>query len=72
MPLSHPIRGRDGSEITEIFVPENTSLLINVRACNRMKDIWGEDAGEWKPERWLSPLPPSVAAARIPGVYSNL
>ncbi|KAJ3478664.1 hypothetical protein NLI96_g9603 [Meripilus lineatus] len=39
---------------------------------NRNKAIWGEDALEWKPERWLSPLPGTIAEARIPGVYSNL
>ena len=33
--------------------------------------IWGADAHEWRPERWLEPLPESVAAAKIPGVYSN-
>ncbi|KAH9950796.1 hypothetical protein B0H21DRAFT_681895, partial [Amylocystis lapponica] len=27
---------------------------------------------EWKPERWLSPLPSTVTEARVPGVYSNL
>ena len=34
--------------------------------------MWGEDALEWKPERWLAPLPSTVADAKIPGVYSNL
>ena len=33
--------------------------------------IWGADAHEWRPERWLEPLPDTVAAAKIPGVYSN-
>ncbi|KAI0816023.1 hypothetical protein BC628DRAFT_1334538, partial [Trametes gibbosa] len=27
----------------------------------------GEDAYEWKPERWLSPLPPAVEEARVLG-----
>lgn len=40
--------------------------------CNCDPDIWGVDANEWKPERWLTELPPSVAEARVPGVYSNL
>jgi len=26
----------------------------------------GEDAAEWKPDRWLSPLPSSVTDARVP------
>ncbi|KAJ3513699.1 hypothetical protein NMY22_g14961 [Coprinellus aureogranulatus] len=32
----------------------------------------GPDSYEWKPERWLSPLPDTLANAKIPGVYSNL
>lgn len=32
---------------------------------------WGEDALEWKPERWLKPLPRAVEDAWIPGIYSN-
>ena len=32
----------------------------------------GEDADEWKPERWLKPLPAVLEEARLPGVYSNL
>ena len=41
-------------------------------ASNNDKAIWGEDAREWKPERWLTPLPAAVEDARIPGVYGNL
>ncbi|KAI0355250.1 cytochrome P450 [Trametes cingulata] len=72
MPLSEPIIGVDGSKITEIFVPKDTSLVIGIISWNRSKDVWGEDALEWKPERWLSPLPTSVTEAKVPGIYSHL
>ena len=72
MPLSNPIRGVDGTMIHEIFVPKDTTVVIGILALNRSKAIWGEDAEEWKPERWLSPLPESVAEAKVPGIYSNL
>jgi cytochrome P450 len=62
----------DGRELTEIYVPKDTAIIIGIQACNRNKSIWGEDALEWKPERWLNKLPDSVAAARVPGVYSHL
>ncbi|TBU38509.1 cytochrome P450 [Dichomitus squalens] len=70
--LSEPMRGADGSTIENVFVPKGSNVLIGVRACNRNKALWGDDAEEWKPERWLKPLPKAVEAASIPGVYSHL
>ena len=72
MPLSEPIVGKDGNVMKEIFVPAGTELILGIRSINRDKGIWGEDALEFKPERWLSQLPSSVTDARVPGVYSNL
>ncbi|KAH9941860.1 cytochrome P450 [Epithele typhae] len=72
LPLSQPLRMRDGTEAREIAVPKDTSVCIAIRSANRNKAIWGEDALEWKPERWLAPLPETVQDARVPGVYSNL
>ncbi|KAF6751291.1 cytochrome P450 [Ephemerocybe angulata] len=72
IPLSKPITTTDGQTTQEIFVPKGTSIFISITQCNRDPDVWGPDAEEWKPERWLSPLPESVIGAKVPGVYSNL
>lgn len=72
LPLSEPIRGSDGTWMKEIPIPKDTRVIVSIRGCNRNKAIWGEDAHQWKPERWLSPLPESVTDARVPGVYSNM
>ncbi|TCD69776.1 cytochrome P450-dit2 [Steccherinum ochraceum] len=72
LPFSEPITTKDGTTITEMPVDKGTTILISLRACNRNKAIWGEDALEWKPERWLTTLPKTVTDAKIPGVYSNL
>ncbi|KAJ3555363.1 hypothetical protein NM688_g2618 [Phlebia brevispora] len=72
MPLSQPIRGVDGSVMNEIFVPKDTFVAVGIRACNRNKQIWGDDVLEWKPERWLSALPETVVKAHVPGIYSHL
>ena len=72
LPLSQPLRLTDGKVVTEIPIPTGTMLLINLRACNTWKELWGEDAEEWKPERWLEPLPKAVENAHIPGIYANL
>ncbi|KAF5351591.1 hypothetical protein D9758_007265 [Tetrapyrgos nigripes] len=72
LPLSKPIIGRDGNKITEVYIPKGTSVLMSFINSNRNPEIWGPDALEWKPERWLSPLPKEVVDAHIPGVYSHL
>ena len=72
MPLHEPIQGKDGNPIHELVIPKGTQFACNLGACNTNKAIWGEDALEWKPERWLQPLPRTVDEARVPGIYSNL
>ncbi|KAM5537528.1 hypothetical protein V8D89_008855 [Ganoderma adspersum] len=72
LPLSEPIRGLDGTLMHEIFVPKDTHVFVSIASSNKNPEIWGADAAEWKPERWLSPLPETVADAKMPGVYSNL
>ncbi|ESK90096.1 hypothetical protein Moror_7835 [Moniliophthora roreri MCA 2997] len=72
IPLSTPITGNDGSLITEIPMPARTNIHISILGSNRNTLLWGPDALEWKPERWLEPLPAVVSEARIPGVYSHL
>ncbi|KAJ7584809.1 cytochrome P450 [Mycena floridula] len=72
LPLSVPIRAVDGSELNEIFIPKNTYINVSILSANRNPAIWGPDALEWKPERWLSPLPSTVKDAPKPGVYSHL
>ncbi|KAH9055229.1 cytochrome P450 [Lactarius vividus] len=71
LPLSAPIRDVNGCEVHEIFIPKNTNVFAQIHNLNRDPSIWGADAAEWKPERWLVPLPQSVADANIQGVYAN-
>ncbi|KAJ4486950.1 cytochrome P450 [Lentinula lateritia] len=72
VPLSKPITGVDGIKIREISVPRGTNVVISLYNANRNEELWGPDANEWKPERWLSPLPEAVIQARAPGIYSHL
>jgi cytochrome P450 len=72
LPLSSPVKGLDGKELHEIHVPKGTNITISILAANRNPDIWGPDAEEWKPDRWLAPLPESVINAHLPGIYSHL
>ncbi|KAF9230507.1 cytochrome P450 [Melanogaster broomeanus] len=72
LPFSTPIKGINGAEMYDIVVPRGTKSVISILAANRNREIWGEDALEWKPDRWLKPLPLSVTDACIPGIYSHL
>ena len=71
LPLSKPIRGVDGSEIHEIPIAENSNVIIAIMASNIDPELWGDDAAEWKPTRWMSPLPESLTNANVPSVYAN-
>ncbi|KAG5649656.1 hypothetical protein H0H81_002667 [Sphagnurus paluster] len=70
--LSTPIKGLDGRQMTSIMIPKGTKVYISILNANRDPALWGPDSHEWKPERWLSPLPQALADARVPGIYSNL
>ncbi|KAI0738092.1 cytochrome P450 [Daedaleopsis nitida] len=72
LPLSEPVRGRNGALMNEIIVPRGSVVLAHLQASNSNKALWGEDVDEWKPERWLKPLPAVLEEARLPGVYANL
>ncbi|KAF9058388.1 cytochrome P450 [Rhodocollybia butyracea] len=69
---STPITTVNGAMITEIPIPAETNIIISILASNRNPAIWGPDCLEWKPERWLSPLPKTIGEAHVPGIYANL
>ena len=71
LPLSRPVSEVNGKQINELFIPEGTNIFVTILSVNRDKELWGSDALEWKPERWLTGLPEEVKKANIPGVYLN-
>lgn len=73
LPLAWPITAVDGvTQLSEIPLKNNTGVVVSIIGANRCKKIWGEDAEEWKPERWLNPMPESIAKAHLPGVYASM
>lgn len=72
LPFSKPIRTTVGTEVTELVVPNGTTLFLTLLGANTNPEWWGEDSYEWKPERWLKPIPEKVAEAHMPGIYSHL
>ncbi|KXN84323.1 Cytochrome P450 3A16 [Leucoagaricus sp. SymC.cos] len=72
LPLSKPIQDNSGKEVTELYIKEGTNIAVSIMGANCDPDLWGPDSHEWKPERWLAPLPKAVEQAHMPGIYSHL
>ena len=89
LPLLYPIPGnltKDGQPIDKIHLKNNTKITMSIFAANRSKAIWGDDAEEWKPQRWLARKlrddekegdlytgqSRSIAKEQLPGVYSGM
>ncbi|KAF7362826.1 Cytochrome P450 [Mycena venus] len=70
LPLSTPITGVDGKLITSITVPKGTTMYIAIAAANHNRRIWGEDALEFRPERWINGKAESVTT-KMCGIYGN-
>ncbi|KAF4603148.1 hypothetical protein EYR38_003553 [Pleurotus pulmonarius] len=69
LPLSKPITTTNGKVLHELPIPKGQKLTLSIAGYNRNKDIFGEDAHVFNPDRWLSGLPKNSVNV---GVYSNL
>lgn len=53
-----PLTLRDAAVDTTIlgqFVPKGTKVILSPWAVNHSKELWGDDAGEFNPDRWMAP-----------------
>ncbi|KAI0652715.1 cytochrome P450 [Trametes meyenii] len=69
LPLSQPFTDRFGNMHNEIQIAKGDKVVLPILAFHRSKEIWGEDALEFKPERWNNP---PEASSAIPGVWGHL
>ncbi|KAJ7138836.1 cytochrome P450 [Mycena filopes] len=69
LPLSKPYIDRQGNSHDSLPISKGQMIHVPILAVNTDKEIWGEDAHEFKPERWEN-IPEGAAA--IPGVWANL
>ncbi|KIJ34127.1 hypothetical protein M422DRAFT_263776 [Sphaerobolus stellatus SS14] len=53
IPLSTPLKTKTGETITSIPVSKGQVIYASIANYNRLKSVWGEDADEWRPERFL-------------------
>jgi Cytochrome P450 len=57
--------------MNSIHLKANTNVIVGIAAVNCDPLIWGNDAEEWKPERWLG-QGLDIASEKLPGVYSGM
>ncbi|VDC06076.1 unnamed protein product [Peniophora sp. CBMAI 1063] len=70
IPLAEPVLDKYGRVLTEIKVKKGDMVAIPIRIMNRATYIWGDDAEEFRPERFLETLPEKVG--HMPGIYPQL
>jgi cytochrome P450 len=51
--LSEPIQTKSGKMQDSVLIPKGTTVLIPIKYFNRCEAIWGPDAKQFVPERWL-------------------
>ncbi|KAI0794683.1 cytochrome P450 [Fomes fomentarius] len=69
IPLSDPVVGIDGTVINEILISAGQAVTISICGYDRLRQVWGEDADDWNPERFSRiDMDKQVKI----GVYSNL
>ncbi|KIK34015.1 hypothetical protein CY34DRAFT_46505, partial [Suillus luteus UH-Slu-Lm8-n1] len=54
IPLSESVRTESGDMTDSISIARGTLITISIAAINRSSAIWGPDAKEFKPDRWLT------------------
>jgi len=71
IPLSAPIKGADGNLISSVPVSAGQVLLVPFTVLNTNPAVWGADAHEFCPDRWLIPgrIPPP---AELPSGWSGI
>ncbi|CAK5277011.1 unnamed protein product [Mycena citricolor] len=68
LPLSKPYVDRWGVSHENLPIPKGQMITIPILGVNTDTQTWGDDALEFKPERWGN-LPEAVHA--VPGVWGN-
>ncbi|KAH7923529.1 cytochrome P450 [Leucogyrophana mollusca] len=67
LPLSEPIQTASGQLVDRISMTKGTLISIPMRSVNRSVALWGSDAKDFKPERWIHEDGISEKAKEIQG-----
>ncbi|KAJ6607569.1 cytochrome P450 [Mycena sp. CBHHK59/15] len=73
LPLSKPVRTASGTLIYKLPIRKGAVLTTSILYTNLSKTIWGEDAADFKPERWLNDSEGVPASAKeYPGYHHTM
>lgn len=53
IPVLYPLTTRDGQVVDHIVVKKGQGVSVPIRLLGRSTVFWGEDAKEFRPQRWL-------------------
>lgn len=69
IPTAEPVRMSDGTVNKDgVRIKKGTYVHIALEGMNMVRDVWGEDAAEFRPDRWNN-LPEAVK--QNPGIYAG-
>ncbi|KAK0434851.1 cytochrome P450, partial [Desarmillaria tabescens] len=69
LPLSEPIITKDGKILKGIPIPEGQTIHCSIYMYNRLPNIWGPDADQWNPNRFIGDR---AQPRTLLGMYGNL
>ncbi|KAJ7060891.1 cytochrome P450 [Mycena amicta] len=72
LPLSAAWTDASGREWHALPVRKGDVLRVPIELMNRDKDVWGPDADEFRPDRWLDEGRLPDVVGNMPGVWSNI
>ncbi|PBK70153.1 cytochrome P450 [Armillaria solidipes] len=69
LPLAEPITTSDGKLCSQIPIRKGQVVMASIYSYNRLPSVWGDDAEEWNPSRFLDGRDGKQISL---GVYANL
>ncbi|KAK0455291.1 cytochrome P450 [Desarmillaria tabescens] len=69
LPLAQPIVTSDGQSSSEVPISKGQVIFASVYTYNHLPSVWGDDAAEWNPRRFLEDR--GIKQESL-GVYANL
>ncbi|KAK0479644.1 cytochrome P450 [Armillaria novae-zelandiae] len=69
LPLAEPIITSDGTACSQVHIAKGQVIFASFYTYNRLPSVWGDDAGEWNPRRFIEDRGRKQESL---GVYANL